>query len=108
MQGESFDRICRMTTLFEGSIIRCFRRLSELLLQLASASHKVAAPLLPPALPPHLPASRGRLLSLSRQAGLQVRKHGSERQGWRDLERWEILAELVHALPHTPHLFSVN
>lgn len=41
-----------MTTLFEGSIIRCFRRLSELLLQLATASHKVAPPPSPCALPP--------------------------------------------------------
>jgi superfamily II RNA helicase len=33
-----------MTTLFEGSIIRSFRRLSEVLVQLASAARKVRCP----------------------------------------------------------------
>jgi len=29
--GKSFADICKMTNLFEGSIIRCLRRLDELL-----------------------------------------------------------------------------
>jgi len=36
--GASFDDVCADTTLFEGSIIRCFRRLEELLRQLVSAA----------------------------------------------------------------------
>ncbi|GAB0496019.1 hypothetical protein MMPV_007329 [Pyropia vietnamensis] len=39
--GASFDDICANTTLFEGSIIRCFRRLEELLRQLVSATKSI-------------------------------------------------------------------
>ncbi|KRZ91957.1 Superkiller viralicidic activity 2-like 2 [Trichinella sp. T8] len=36
--GESFSKIMGMTTIFEGSIIRCIRRLEELLREMASAA----------------------------------------------------------------------
>ncbi|KAK5110738.1 ATP-dependent RNA helicase mtr4 [Meristemomyces frigidus] len=37
-QGASFATICKMTDVYEGSLIRCFRRLEELLRQVAQAS----------------------------------------------------------------------
>jgi ATP-dependent RNA helicase DOB1 len=33
-KGASFADICKMTTVFEGSVIRCMRRLEELLRQM--------------------------------------------------------------------------
>lgn len=36
-QGQSFSEVCKATDLFEGSVIRCFRRLEELLRQLIAA-----------------------------------------------------------------------
>eukprot|EP00735_Rhodelphis_limneticus_P006616 TRINITY_DN19045_c0_g1::TRINITY_DN19045_c0_g1_i1::g.13825::m.13825 TRINITY_DN19045_c0_g1::TRINITY_DN19045_c0_g1_i1::g.13825 ORF type:complete len:1043 (-),score=298.02,sp/P42285/SK2L2_HUMAN/58.93/0.0,rRNA_proc-arch/PF13234.1/2.4e-84,DSHCT/PF08148.7/1e-61,DEAD/PF00270.24/1.3e-20,DEAD/PF00270.24/2e+03,Helicase_C/PF00271.26/4.9e-07,MutS_III/PF05192.13/5.7,MutS_III/PF05192.13/2.3,DUF615/PF04751.9/0.12,Prp19/PF08606.6/12,Prp19/PF08606.6/40,DBC1/PF14443.1/0.25 TRINITY_DN19045_c0_g1_i1:103-3180(-) len=36
--GSKFSDICRMTTTFEGSIIRCIRRLEELLEQMVAAA----------------------------------------------------------------------
>jgi ATP-dependent RNA helicase DOB1 len=36
--GAPFSQICKMTDVFEGSIIRCIRRLEEVLRQMASAS----------------------------------------------------------------------
>jgi ATP-dependent RNA helicase DOB1 len=36
--GSSFSDILKMTDTFEGSIIRCFRRLEELLMQLIDAA----------------------------------------------------------------------
>jgi ATP-dependent RNA helicase DOB1 len=36
--GAKFSEVCRLTEVFEGSIIRVIRRLEELLRQLASAS----------------------------------------------------------------------
>merc|ERR1711977_2088 len=36
-QGKSFAEICKMTDVFEGSLIRLFRRLEELLRQMAQA-----------------------------------------------------------------------
>jgi len=40
-QGATFADICAMTDVFEGSIIRTFRRLEELLRQLVSAAKAV-------------------------------------------------------------------
>lgn len=40
-QGSSFADICRMTDVFEGSIIRAFRRLQELLRQMAQAAKAI-------------------------------------------------------------------
>jgi len=40
-QGAKFARICKMTDVFEGSIIRCLRRLEELLRQMAQASRSI-------------------------------------------------------------------
>jgi ATP-dependent RNA helicase DOB1 len=40
-RGARFARICRMTEVFEGSIIRCMRRLEELLRQMAAAAHSI-------------------------------------------------------------------
>lgn len=40
-KGAKFSKVCRMTDVFEGSIIRCMRRLEELLRQMASASHSI-------------------------------------------------------------------
>lgn len=37
-QGSKFSEICKMTEIFEGSIIRIFRRLYELLQELITAS----------------------------------------------------------------------
>ncbi|CAD8110149.1 unnamed protein product [Paramecium primaurelia] len=37
-QGQSFLQICKMTDLFEGSIIRCLRRLDELIKQMEEAA----------------------------------------------------------------------
>ncbi|KAL0265877.1 UNVERIFIED_CONTAM: hypothetical protein PYX00_011594 [Menopon gallinae] len=39
--GHTFLEICSRTPVFEGSIIRCFRRLEELLRQLCSAAREV-------------------------------------------------------------------
>lgn len=36
--GASFAQICKMTDVFEGSIIRCMRRLEELLRQMCQAA----------------------------------------------------------------------
>ena len=36
-QGAKFADICAMTTIFEGNIVRCLRRLDELLGELATA-----------------------------------------------------------------------
>ena len=38
MSGATFNEICSMTKIFEGSIIRNFKRLEELLRQLTSAA----------------------------------------------------------------------
>ena len=35
--GASFAQLCKMTDIFEGSMIRCFRRLEELLRQMCQA-----------------------------------------------------------------------
>lgn len=40
-KGSSFLDICRMTDIFEGSIIRCMRRLEEVLRQLCQASKNI-------------------------------------------------------------------
>lgn len=40
-KGSSFLDICRTTDLFEGSIIRCMRRLEELLRQMCQASKTI-------------------------------------------------------------------
>lgn len=40
-KGASFAEVCKMTPLFEGSIIRCLRRLDELLKQLSSAAKAI-------------------------------------------------------------------
>ncbi|TRY74562.1 hypothetical protein TCAL_00692 [Tigriopus californicus] len=40
-QGSSFLNICKMTDLFEGSIIRCMRRLEELLRQMVQAAKNI-------------------------------------------------------------------
>lgn len=37
-QGKSFSEICKMTDVYEGSLIRLFRRLEELLRQIAQAA----------------------------------------------------------------------
>lgn len=37
-KGQSFGEICKMTDVFEGSIIRCMKRLEELLRQMCQAS----------------------------------------------------------------------
>lgn len=37
MKGRRFEEVCQLTDLFEGSVIRCFRRLEELLRQLITA-----------------------------------------------------------------------
>ncbi|XP_061589656.1 exosome RNA helicase MTR4 [Cololabis saira] len=39
--GATFAQICKMTDVFEGSIIRCFRRLEELLRQMCSAAKAI-------------------------------------------------------------------
>ncbi|EME28318.1 Superkiller viralicidic activity 2-like 2 [Galdieria sulphuraria] len=40
-RGAIFAEICKMTHIFEGSIIRCMRRLEELLRQLSAAAHSI-------------------------------------------------------------------
>ena len=42
LQGENFEAICKMTDIFEGSIIRATRRLDELMNELASAAKVMA------------------------------------------------------------------
>lgn len=37
-QGATFEQLCKMTDIFEGSIIRATRRLDELMRQLADAA----------------------------------------------------------------------
>ncbi|KAL5486646.1 hypothetical protein EMCRGX_G019154 [Ephydatia muelleri] len=39
--GASFSQICKMTDIFEGSVIRCIRRLEELLRQMCQASKAI-------------------------------------------------------------------
>lgn len=39
--GAKFAKICKMTDVFEGSIIRCLRRLEELLRQMAQAAKSI-------------------------------------------------------------------
>uniref|UniRef100_A0A3P9K9Q5 Exosome RNA helicase MTR4 n=1 Tax=Oryzias latipes TaxID=8090 RepID=A0A3P9K9Q5_ORYLA len=39
--GSSFSQICKMTDVFEGSIIRCMRRLEEVLRQMCSAAKAI-------------------------------------------------------------------
>ncbi|CDF32268.1 superkiller viralicidic activity 2-like 2, putative [Chondrus crispus] len=36
-KGQSFSEVCKLSDLFEGSVVRCFRRLEELLRQLVAA-----------------------------------------------------------------------
>ena len=40
-EGASFGEICKLTDTYEGSIIRCFRRLEELLREFASAARVI-------------------------------------------------------------------
>lgn len=40
-EGAKFSQICKMTDSFEGTIIRCLRRLEELLRQLTVAAHTI-------------------------------------------------------------------
>ncbi|CAD6588567.1 MAG: ATP-dependent RNA helicase mtr4 [Tremellales sp. Tagirdzhanova-0007] len=40
-KGAKFAEICKLTDVFEGSIIRCFRRLQELLRQMGQAAHAI-------------------------------------------------------------------
>lgn len=40
-QGAKFSQICKMTDIFEGSIIRSMRRLEELLRQMVTASKSI-------------------------------------------------------------------
>ncbi|GFU46746.1 exosome RNA helicase MTR4 [Trichonephila clavipes] len=40
-KGASFGNVCQMTDVFEGSIIRCIRRLEELMRQLCQASKAI-------------------------------------------------------------------
>lgn len=39
--GSSFKDLCNMTDIFEGSIVRCMRRLEELLRQMVQASKTI-------------------------------------------------------------------
>lgn len=39
--GATFAQICKMTDVFEGSIIRCMRRLEELLRQMCQAAKAI-------------------------------------------------------------------
>jgi len=34
-KGKKFEEVCKLTEIYEGTIIRCFRRLEELLKQLS-------------------------------------------------------------------------
>lgn len=40
-KGAKFARICKMTEVYEGSIIRCMRRLEELLRQMTQAAKSI-------------------------------------------------------------------
>lgn len=40
-QGAKFSQICKMTEVYEGSLIRIFRRLEELLRQMCSAARSI-------------------------------------------------------------------
>lgn len=40
-KGSSFAQLCKMTDVFEGSIIRCMRRLEELIRQMVQAAHVI-------------------------------------------------------------------
>ncbi|WWC67600.1 uncharacterized protein I206_101510 [Kwoniella pini CBS 10737] len=40
-KGAKFSEICNLTDIFEGSIIRCFRRLQELIRQMGQAAHAI-------------------------------------------------------------------
>ena len=40
-RGKSFHEICQMTDAFEGSIIRCLKRLEELIRQLIQAARSM-------------------------------------------------------------------
>ncbi|KAL3664825.1 hypothetical protein V7S43_010005 [Phytophthora oleae] len=40
-QGAKFSQVCKMSDAFEGTIIRCLRRLEELLRQLTLAAHSI-------------------------------------------------------------------
>ena len=40
-RGSKFADICKLTDVFEGSIIRAFRRLQELLRQMAQAARAI-------------------------------------------------------------------
>ena len=40
-QGAPFSQICKMTEVFEGSIIRCIRRLEELMRQMCEAAKAI-------------------------------------------------------------------
>lgn len=46
VRGAKFAKICQMTDVFEGSIIRCMRRLEELLRQLALAAKSIGSDVL--------------------------------------------------------------
>lgn len=39
--GSSFSDLCKLTDVFEGSIVRCMRRLEELLRQMVQASKTI-------------------------------------------------------------------
>lgn len=41
--GSTFANICKMTDVFEGSIIRCMRRLEELLREMCQASKNLGS-----------------------------------------------------------------
>lgn len=43
-EGASFGEICKLTDTYEGSIIRCFRRLEELLKELANCARAIENP----------------------------------------------------------------
>ena len=40
-QGAKFSQICKMTEVYEGSLIRVFRRLEELLRQMCAAAKSI-------------------------------------------------------------------
>jgi ATP-dependent RNA helicase DOB1 len=40
-QGATFSQVCKMTSIFEGSLIRSMRRLEELLRQLVTAAKAI-------------------------------------------------------------------
>lgn len=40
-RGKSFDEVCSLSDIFEGSVVRCLRRLEELLRQLVSAAKSI-------------------------------------------------------------------